>query len=108
MLYFINESYINNNQYTLTSVINVSLKTYHLNPRLHQALNQTSWELCSASGWLDGFLVAAAWTDLEKDAESILSNYSATGPTERLRDTAAKYSGALWTKRRAQELSVLS
>mmetsp|Transcript_66902 Transcript_66902/g.156832 ORF Transcript_66902/g.156832 Transcript_66902/m.156832 type:complete len:1018 (+) Transcript_66902:80-3133(+) len=45
----------------------------------------------------------AEWVDPVKEADSILSKHS-TAPTERNRDTASSYAGALWTKRRVQDL----
>lgn len=45
----------------------------------------------------------AAWSDPEKDADEVLAEHQEP-PKERLRDTAARYAGALWTKRKAAEL----
>eukprot|EP00931_Biecheleriopsis_adriatica_P121248 TRINITY_DN96334_c0_g1_i1.p1 TRINITY_DN96334_c0_g1~~TRINITY_DN96334_c0_g1_i1.p1 ORF type:complete len:1047 (-),score=178.29 TRINITY_DN96334_c0_g1_i1:21-3161(-) len=43
------------------------------------------------------------WANIEGDAEDVLKNQPSP-PKERLRETAMRYAGALWTKRRASEL----
>mmetsp|Transcript_2812 Transcript_2812/g.6735 ORF Transcript_2812/g.6735 Transcript_2812/m.6735 type:complete len:1021 (+) Transcript_2812:91-3153(+) len=45
----------------------------------------------------------AEWADPVKEADRILSKHT-TPPKERNRDTASSYAGALWTKRRVQDL----
>ena len=46
----------------------------------------------------------ATWSSPVAEADKILAKYPSGPPTERMRHTASSYAGALWTKRRAQDL----
>ena len=46
----------------------------------------------------------AEWSSPVAEADKLLAKHAAGPPTDRNRETASSYAGALWTKRRAQEL----
>jgi len=48
--------------------------------------------------------VSSAWTDLQTDAQTLVSQHGSTGPTERRRELAQKYAAALWTQRKGDAL----
>ena len=56
----------------------------------------------SISGCLDS--VSSVWTDLQTDAQTLVSQHGSTGPTERRRELAQKYAAALWTQRKGEAL----
>ena len=53
-------------------------------------------------GCLDS--VSSVWTDLQTDAQTLVSQHGSTGPTERRRELAQKYAAALWTQRKGEAL----